>query len=72
MSRRVQEAWGHTLEQGYNDKLTILRQLFDRLQYHYRPLVFYVLMELLAVIKHVTLTTQGFRCVGVRNDNSMT
>ncbi|KAF6254461.1 hypothetical protein COO60DRAFT_1627872 [Scenedesmus sp. NREL 46B-D3] len=52
---------GCKLPEGYNSELRFMCHLWDPLRHIYRPLVFYVVMELLAGLCHVVLAAAGFQ-----------
>uniref|UniRef100_A0A383VKF9 AB hydrolase-1 domain-containing protein n=1 Tax=Tetradesmus obliquus TaxID=3088 RepID=A0A383VKF9_TETOB len=52
---------GRKVPAGYNADLRFMSHLWDPLRHVYRPLLFYVVMELLAGLCHVVLAAAGFQ-----------
>lgn len=46
---------------GYNPNLKYMSHLWDPVPHIYRPLAFYLVMELLALVSHVILTVCRFQ-----------
>lgn len=58
----VEEAWGVRIPLGFNPSLRCMTHLWQPLKYHYRPAIFYIAGEFLALLKHIMLLACGFRC----------
>mmetsp|Transcript_11203 Transcript_11203/g.31771 ORF Transcript_11203/g.31771 Transcript_11203/m.31771 type:complete len:448 (-) Transcript_11203:16-1359(-) len=61
MVKRVEETFDVEFPEGYNPCLKIMIHLWEPLKVHFRPLAFYVVMELLGVMSHLLLLAMGFR-----------
>jgi hypothetical protein len=61
MVDQLQQVLGVTFEPGHSAGLRLMSHLWEPLKAQHRPLLLYVLTELLAVAQHVTLAALGFK-----------
>jgi hypothetical protein len=61
MVEQLQQVLGVTFEPGHSQGLRFMSHLWEPLKAAYHPLLFYLLMELLAVSQHVALALLGFK-----------
>jgi hypothetical protein len=61
MVDQLQGVLGVTFEPGYNPGLRFMSHLWEPLKAHHRPLLLYVVTELLAVVQHAVLAMLGFK-----------
>lgn len=60
LASELEQAWGLTLKDGRDPKLDFMAHLWQPIRCHYRPLAFYVGIELLFAMKHVIMLAIGF------------
>ena len=67
--RELEEAWGVRFAPGYTQNLPFMSHLWGDFRCQYRPLTFYLGIEILYLAKHYLLLLLGFRHRKFRNQN---
>lgn len=60
-----EESWGLSFSPGYNPDLRFNAHLWQPVRCFYRPLTFYLTMELLSLMKHLAMLAMGYQCFRV-------
>ncbi|KAI8474759.1 MAG: hypothetical protein J3K34DRAFT_517850 [Monoraphidium minutum] len=61
MVDQLEKAFDHTFPPGYNERLSFMSHLWEPLRAEYRPLLFYIGMEVVAVCTRQIMASYGFK-----------